>query len=125
MHKINKGDKIMLNKEFWEHFDSLIESSKIIIDRSKNSTHPIFNSLIYPVDYGYLENTSSMDGDGIDVWQGTSNNGFDAIIVTVDTLKKDSEVKLLIGCNEEEKQIIYHFHNNTDYMKGILIRRIS
>ena len=30
---------------------------------------------------------------------------------------------ILIGCTEEEKQIVYQTHNETEYMKGILIRR--
>ena len=41
----------------------------------------------------------------------------------VDLMKKDSEIKILIGCTEEEKQIIYQTHNETEYMKGVLIRR--
>lgn len=39
----------------------------------------------------------------------------------VDLMKKDSEIKILIGCTEEEKEIIYKTHNETQYMKGILI----
>lgn len=35
----------------------------------------------------------------------------------------DSEIKVLIGCTEEEKQLIYQTHNETPYMKGIIIRR--
>ncbi len=35
----------------------------------------------------------------------------------------NSGIKILIGCIEEEKQIIYQTHNETEYMKGILIRR--
>lgn len=37
-------------------------------------------------------------------------------------MKKDSEIKILIGCTEE-KAIVYETHNETKYMKGILIRR--
>jgi len=65
-----------------------------------------------------------MDGGGIDVWKGTRENpGVDAVICIVDLLKKDSEIKLLFGCTEEEKDIIYRFHNESEYMKGILIER--
>ena len=64
-----------------------------------------------------------MDGGGIDVWVGTGEKKIDAIVVIVDLMKKDSEIKILIGCTEEEKQIIYQTHNETEYMKGILIRR--
>ena len=70
-----------------------------------------------------MKNTSSMDGAGIDVWVGTSEKKIDAIICTVDLMKKDSEIKILIGCTEEEKAIIYETHNETPYMKGIFIRR--
>jgi inorganic pyrophosphatase len=38
-------------------------------------------------------------------------------------MKRDSEIKILIGCNEEEKEKIYQTHNSSKYMKGIMIRR--
>ena len=47
----------------------------------------------------------------------------DAIICTVDLMKRDSEIKILIGCTEKEKIDIYKMHNETPYMKGFLIRR--
>lgn len=112
------------NIDFWRALDELVEQSKIVIDRPKGTAHPRFPNFIYKVDYGYLENTSSMDGAGIDVWVGTKENKeIDAIMCIVDLMKKDSEIKILIGCTEEEKQIIYNTHNETQYMKGILIRR--
>ena len=65
-----------------------------------------------------------MDGAGIDVWVGTDDNQqIDAIMCIVDLIKKDSEIKILIGCTEEEKRIICETHNDTQCMKGILIRR--
>ena len=113
-----------MNKEFWQAADTLVSSSKIIIDRPKGSVHPRFPHIIYEVDYGYIENTTSMDGGGIDVWRGSmTENSVDAIICTVDLLKKDSEIKMLIGCTDEEMHLVYEFHNNTEFMKGILIRR--
>lgn len=47
----------------------------------------------------------------------------DAIMCTVDLMKKDSEIKILIGCTKEEKEIIYETHNESKYIKGILIER--
>jgi inorganic pyrophosphatase len=64
-----------------------------------------------------------MDGGGIDVWKGTAGNCIDAIICTVDLRKKDSEVKILIGCSEMEKQAVLQFHNNSEFMKGVLVRK--
>ena len=109
--------------EFFEAIDRLVESSSVIIDRPKGTTHPRYPSLIYPVDYGYLADTSSMDDNGIDVYKGTNGNDIDSIVCTVDLLKRDSEIKILIGCTEQEKELIMKIHNDSEFMKGILIRR--
>ncbi len=117
------NDMKQYNEEFWELLDELVNSSEIIIDRPKGTAHPKYPNFIYKVDYGYLKNTSSMDGAGIDVWVGSADKKIDAIICTVDLMKKDSEIKILIGCTEEEKAIVYETHNETQFMKGILLRR--
>lgn len=111
------------NNDFWRALDSLVDNSEIVIDRPKGTAHPKYPEFIYKVDYGYLKNTSSMDGAGIDVWIGSGEKKIDAIMCIVDLMKRDSEIKILIGCTEEEKQIVYQTHNETEYMKGILIRR--
>ena len=109
---------------FWTALDSLVQESEIVIDRPKGSHHPRYQELVYPVDYGYLKNTNSMDGGGIDVWRGTDTAGkIDAIICTVDLHKKDSEIKILIGCSPAEKQLIMDFQNRGEMMKGLLIER--
>ncbi|WP_138373590.1 MULTISPECIES: inorganic pyrophosphatase [Oscillospiraceae] len=109
--------------EFWNLLDELVHSSDIVIDRPKGSAHPRYPEQIYEADYGYLKGTASMDGGGIDVWVGTGEKKVDAVICTVDIVKKDSEIKVLIGCTEEEKETIYKMHNRTSNMKGLLIRR--
>ncbi len=112
------------DRDFWESADNLLSMGEIIIDRPKGSEHPRFSNLKYEVDYGYIEGTASMDGGGIDVWRGSlKTNNVDAIICIIDLIKKDSEIKLLVGCTDEEMDIIYNFHNKTEFMKGILIRR--
>ena len=114
-----------MNMDFWIAVDELVSSGKIVIDRPKGSTHPRFPHCRYEVDYGYLENSTSMDGSGIDVQRGSlSSNKVDAIICTIDLMKKDSEIKFLIGCTEEEINIVNNFHNNSEFMKGILIKRL-
>lgn len=113
-----------MNHESWAALDELIRNSEIVVDRPKGTVHPKYPDFIYRVDYGYLKNTTSMDGGGIDVWVGTaSEKQIDAIICTVDLMKRDSEIKILIGCTEDEKNIVYQTHNETQCMKGILIRR--
>ena len=111
------------NEDFWKALDELVNSSEIVIDRPRGSAHPRFPNFIYKVDYGYLKNTASMDGAGIDVWVGSGDKKIDAIMCIVDLMKRDSEIKILIGCTEEEKLEIYKTHNETQYKKGVLIRR--
>ena len=111
------------NEDFWKALDELVSNSEIVIDRPRGSTHPRFPNFIYKVDYGYLKDTTSMDGAGIDVWVGSGDKTIDAIMCIVDLMKRDSEIKILVGCTEEEKLEVYKTHNETQYMKGILIRR--
>ena len=111
------------NVEFWSALDELVRDSEIVIDRPKGSAHPRYPDFIYEVDYGFLKHTSSADGEGIDVWVGSGEKKIDAIVCIVDLMKRDSEIKILIGCTEEEKTLIYRMHNQTELMKGILIRR--
>ena len=112
--------------DFWKAVDTLASSGKIVIDRPKGSTHPRFPNIKYEVDYGYIESTTSMDGGGIDVWRGSlADKQVNAIICTVDLMKKDSEIKLLIGCTEQEINTVYAFHNDNEFMKGFLIKRIG
>ncbi|MGV8984529.1 hypothetical protein [Clostridium sp.] len=59
------------NQEFWRMLDDLVSCSVIVIDRPKGSRDPKYPDMIYEVDYGYLKNTTSMDGGGIDIWRGT------------------------------------------------------
>jgi len=119
------NDMNRYDEEFWKALDELVSNSEIVIDRPRGTAHPKYPDFIYRLDYGYLKDTSSMDGTGIDVWLGTAGKKIDAVIYTVDLMKKDSEIKILIGCTEEEKAIAYETHNETEFMKGILLRRKS
>ncbi|RSX49987.1 inorganic pyrophosphatase [Bifidobacterium castoris] len=108
---------------YWRILDELASTSTIVIDRPKGTGHPRYPDSVYPVDYGYLRDTESMDGDGVDVWVGTASCGIDAIICGADLVKRDSEIKILIDCSEEEKRLIFDMHNATENMKGVLVRR--
>ncbi|WP_082853771.1 inorganic pyrophosphatase [Kosmotoga sp. DU53] len=106
---------------FWERFETLITEHEIVIDRPKGTRHPKYPQIVYPLDYGYLKGTTAGDGGGIDVWIGSMDERkITGIVITVDTLKKDSEVKILIGCNEDDKKKILKIVNNP-YMSGIII----
>ena len=107
---------------FWDYLEKLVISSRLEIDRPKGTCHPSFPDLVYPLDYGYLEGAIATDGAGIDVWLGDSRGlTLCAIVLTVDLYKKDTEIKILLGCTGQEIQTILDFHN-TKYMWSFLVR---
>lgn len=102
-----------INNNFWSCLDELLSKSEIIIDRPKGSIHPRYPQIEYLLDYGYLSGTKSSDNEGVDVWIGSdSEQRLDAIICTVDFVKQDTEVKLLVGYTPSEKAYIKSFYNN-------------
>ena len=112
------------NAFFWQKLDTLYISSKLIIDRPKNTCHYKYSNLVYPVDYGYLSDSGNTEQQPIDVFRGSEKSSkVGAIVVTADILKKDCEAKLLIGCNEEEIEKILVFLNQTEFQKAVLLRR--
>lgn len=91
------------HKELFESLQELVDAQEVVIDRAKGSSHPRFPDYIYPLDYGYLDGTRSQDGGGIDVWCGSSDRSeIFGILVCVDAVKKDSEIKVLLGCDQNE-----------------------
>lgn len=108
---------------FWSLLDRLVAESVLVVDRPAGTTHPRFPDFVYPYDYGYLANTRSMDGDGIDVWIGSlPDRRVTGVIGTVDLDKRDAEIKILIGCTAHEMQTILTIHND-GLQGGVLIQR--
>ncbi len=110
--------------DFWRHLDQLVRESEVMIDRPKDSAHPDYEDSIYPVDYGYLAGTTSSDGAGIDVWRGgLGSHQVVGIVCTVDLVKRDAEIKILLGCDEDEMRQITEFLNAGEGMCCQLIIR--
>lgn len=114
------------NAYFWQKVDTLFLSSGVTLFRKKGDVHPVFANLIYPTDYGYVNDTNSVSGDGVSVYAGTGNRSIiTALIVAADILAKELDVKVLVGCSEQETDDVLRFLNQTDYQKTVLIRRGS
>ena len=110
-------------ERFWKLGDRLVANHRIVIDRPGGSAHPRMPDIIYPFDYGFLEGTGAVDGDGVDCWRGSLPAAtVTGAIVTVDVVKRDSEVKWLIGCTEDEMHAALGTHR-TAWQAAILIRR--
>lgn len=48
-----------------------------------------------------------------------------ACVVAADILKKDIEIKLLLGCTPSEEEDVLRFLNQTEFQKTVLIRRAN
>jgi len=108
---------------FWELADQLVATHAIVIDRPRGSAHPRMPDIIYPLDYGYLAGTTAADGGGIDVWRGSLDAArVTAAIVTIDTFKRDAELKLLVGCTIDEAGLALRTHEQPR-QAALLIRR--
>jgi coenzyme F420-0:L-glutamate ligase/coenzyme F420-1:gamma-L-glutamate ligase len=111
--------------EFWDYLDRLVAGSHLVIDRPKGSRHPRYPAMIYPLDYGYLEGTTTVDGGGIDLWLGSrSSRALDSVVMTVDLYKRDAEINLLLGCTDQEKLTILGLLNK-DTMRAVLVPRLG
>lgn len=111
------------NAYFWQKLDTLVMSGDLTVEREKESHHPVYGNMIYPVDYGYLR-VDSQDNGKIGFFRGSNDDyRVQAIVVCADILKKDLEVKMLFGCNEDEVNSILVFLNQSDFQKSILIKR--
>ena len=108
---------------FWASLDRLVSESTITIDRPQGTTHPRYPTLVYPLDYGYLSGTKAKDGNEVDVWRGSlPSPAVTAVVCTVDLLKRDTEVKLLLGCTAQEAAIILATHSSGP-QSAVLVER--
>ena len=111
--------------EFWEYLDRMVADCQLVIDRPKGSRHPRYPSMIYPLDYGYLEGTTTVDGGGIHLWLGSlPGQPLDSVVMTVDLYKRDAEIELLLGCTDQDKLTILGWLN-ANSMRAALVPRLG
>ena len=113
-----------MNPAFWKLLDELVATSEMVIDRPRGSAHPHFPENIYPLDYGYLKGTTSGDGQGVDVWLGSEDvRRLTAVLCTADLKKRDTELKLLLGCTVTDQGAVLAFLNAHPSFQGLLVPR--
>lgn len=111
------------SKHFWQQADDLVAASEIGIARPRGRAHPRYPDVRYPLDYGFLATTRAGDGSGIDVWVGRlPERRVTGVIMTIDALKRDAEVKLLISCTRAEAEQALAWQNQ-GRQAGVLLWR--
>lgn len=109
--------------------DYLGKKIDIIIDRELRSKHPKYD-LTYPVNYGYVPNTISGDGEeldayllGVDVPVSEYKNG--EVIAYIHRIN-DNDDKLIVvpkGCNYTDEEIRKLTMFQEKYFKSVIIRK--
>jgi inorganic pyrophosphatase len=100
-----------------------VDASRLVLDRPAGTSHPRLPSLVYPLDYGYLEGTRSDDGEGVDVWIGSQPaRKVTAVICTVDLSQRIVELKILLGCTRREARDVLRTHN-VGSQSAVLVER--
>jgi inorganic pyrophosphatase len=108
---------------YWDYLEHLVSTHEIVIDRPKGSAHPRYPDFIYPLDYGYLKDTTTVDGGGIDIFVGNkARKAVEGIICTVDLKKKDTEIKIMFGCLQKEIETALKTLNEKD-MRATYFKR--
>jgi inorganic pyrophosphatase len=107
---------------YWDALAELVRTTMIAVDRPRGSRHPRYPATIYPLDYGFLEGTTSDDGAGIDVWVGSlPSREVTAIVCTIDAELRTAETKILLGCTPQEMDTVLEFHNQGS-QRALLLR---
>lgn len=108
----------------WAEWEACIREHGYTLDRPLGTCHPRFPEIRYPIDYGYVNNTRSTDGEALDVFVGTARNGLVALLLTADARRGDRECKLLYHCTPEEIYRVHGFINfDPRLMQGLLVMR--
>ncbi len=112
-----------MNEKFWTHLEALVEANGVTEERLKGSAHPRYPEYIYPLDYGFINNTKSSDGAEMDAWMGSGTSRLvTGALLTLDPVKGDVEVKVLIDCTPGEMQLALAASNRGD-MGAVLLSR--
>lgn len=101
----------------WAAWEMCIERRGLTIDRPAHTAHPDYPSVIYPLDYGFINDTMGSDGAPIDVFVGGGSLGLVGTLLTTDHRQKDREMKLLYDCTPPE---IYTAHGFINYDRTLL-----
>lgn len=123
---LNEAMEYINNKKqgFWGLLDRLIKQNKIVIYRSKDSKYSKFTDTESKIEYGYVEDGKSFNGKAVDVFLGSlRERRVTGILCDMDVMSKSLGIKILIGCNKEEKKKIVKFVNDSNYTKSILVNR--
>ena len=108
----------------WTVWTRRIRKNGITIERPRATAHPDYPSVVYPLDYGSVNDTLGTDGDALDVFVGSGTTGLVGALLTTDHRQRDREAKLLYDCTPAEVYTAHGFINyDRTLLEGVLVLR--
>ncbi|WP_103028077.1 inorganic diphosphatase [Salinibacter altiplanensis] len=108
----------------WTTWARCIETHGLTVERPRTTAHPEHPSIVYPLDYGYVNGTRGGDGDALDVFVGQGTTGLVGALLTTDHRQRDREAKLLYDCTPTEVYTAHGFINyDRTLLEGVLVLR--
>ena len=98
------------------------------IDRPLGSVHPIHHNIVYPINYGYIENIFANDGEEQDVYiLGAQKplKTFKGTVIAVYHRINDNEDKWIVALdnkNYSDQEILDSIYFQEQYFQGELYR---
>lgn len=93
-----EGTKLLKRLRYLDKAKALLNKQvEVIVDRQIGSKH---NDLVYPINYGYVENFKSLDGEYVDAYILGENkplNRFKGTVIAVIHRLNDNEDKLIVS----------------------------
>lgn len=110
--------------DFFTRLDDLVSCCEVAVDRPRGCLHPRYPAAIYPLDYGHLTGTHCGDGHEVDLFRGSAEGtGVVGVFLTVDLLKRDLEVKLLLDRTPQEVDLVGRFLEESLHLSPRLVPR--
>lgn len=75
------------------------------IDRPIGSTHPKHKNIVYSLNYGFIPNTLSPDGEEIDAYvlgESAPVTELDGVVIAIIVRKNDIEQKLVVATDDKK-----------------------
>lgn len=101
---------------------------KVKIDRPLGTTHPKHHDIVYPINYGYVEDIFALDGEEQDCYVlGVDEpiSDFEGVVIAIIKRLDDVEDKWVVACegaNYTDEEILKQVYFQEQYFHIKLVR---
>lgn len=98
---------------FWSMLEGMVERNGFVINNLRNSKHPEYINIQFPVAHGYIGGTHIDKYHCLNIFVGTKDDEkINGVICVIDTLQGEVSMKVIYNCTDEEvKNVCNLFYN--------------